>query len=166
MSNLAVLKLALSSQESLILIMNDMLAKKVAVAWKIYRPAFKETTGKSGEDIHASIDRLWEGVGPINFDRLAQIAGQPVTHVTKAFLRLRAANLIWPDGTISDETRKIILGDVGGYAGVLAKQASALRPKTEKGKTDDGNRPDAKAKKTAGKNRGRNPVPKTRNAKS
>jgi len=152
MSSLPILKLALRSQESLILIMNDVMAKRVAVAWKIYRPAFKEPAAKSGEDAYDSIARFWEGVGAINFDRLAEIAGLPVTKVTKAFARLKAANLIWPDGTMSDEARKIIVGDINVYLMPMIPKTPAA-PKSEKGKTDDGKRTSTENQKADRKSR-------------
>ncbi len=146
MSSLAIIKLALRSQESIILIMNDDIAKRVAVAWKIYRPDFKERAGKSKEDAYEGIARLWNGIGQVDFDRLAMIAGLPVTKVAKAFGRLRAANIIWPDGTMSEEARKIIVGEINVHLMPMIPKAPAA-PKPEKGKTDDGKRTGTKNKK-------------------
>ncbi len=152
MSSLPVLKLALRSQESIILIMNDGVAKRVAVAWKIYRPTFKEPATKAGEDVYATIERFWSSLNPINFDRLGEIAGLPVTKVVKAFARLRAANLIWPDGTMSEEARKIIVGEINVHLMPMIPKAPAA-PKPEKGKTDDGKRTGKEDKKANRKSR-------------
>ncbi len=136
---LAEIKFTVHSQDSLRLIIKDEVAKCVAVAWKVYRPLFKEPPAKPNELIHDTIKRLWEAVAPIDMNRLARIAGVPVTRAEKAFHRLRESNLIWPDGTYPEEVRAIVIGDVGGYAGGMARQASALKT-NQKGKTDDGKR--------------------------
>lgn len=145
MSSLPVLKLALRSQEAIILIMNDVVAKRTAVAWKIYRPDFKEPAGKAGESVYDSIERLWDSLGEIDFDRLAEIAGLPVTKVAKAFARLRAANLIWPDGSMSEEARKIIVGDINVHLMPMIPKVPAK--KDDGGKTDDGKRKGQEDKK-------------------
>ncbi len=140
MKSLDAIKASLETREALILIMNDAEAKRVMVAWTIYAPSFADPEFNPKLDLRKQLARLWEEAGTIDIDRLAQIAGVPVTRAGRTFVRLKVANLIWPDGSMAREARKIILGDVGGYAGVLAKQASALVPKPEKGKTDDGKR--------------------------
>ncbi len=136
MNALQVIKASLEMQEALILVMNDVEAKKVAVAWKIYEPPFVDSEYRSRDDTRTQLARLWEGVGPIDLNRLAEIAGVPVTRATKAFARLKAARLIWPDGSMSMEVRKIIAGDVGlKYRPMMPKAPAAA--KTEKGKTDE-----------------------------
>ncbi len=132
--------------------MDDAVAKKTAVAWKIYRPTFKEPSAKAGEDEHTMIARFWEGVGPIDFDRLANIAGLPVTKVTKAFARLRAANLIWPDGSMSDEARKIIVGEINVHLMPMIPKVTAS--KDDKGKTDERKRSHDTDQKAPRKNGG------------
>lgn len=135
MTALPVIKAALQMQEALILIMNDAEAKKVAVAWKIYEPVFIDKEYKPKVDYRIQLASLWEGVGEIDIDRLAQIAGVPVTRTAKAFARLQAARLIWPDGSMSGEVTKIIAGDVGLKYLPMRQKTSPAKP--EKGKTDD-----------------------------
>ncbi len=136
MTTLPILKAALQMQEALILVMNDVEAKKVAVAWKIYDPSFTDSEYKQKEDHRIQLLRLWERVEPIDMSRLAEIAGVPLTRAAKAFARLKASRLIWPDGSMSLDVRKIIAGDVGlKYRPMMPKQAAAGRP--EKGKTDE-----------------------------
>ncbi len=135
MNALSILKSDLQMQEALILVMNDVVAKKVAVAWKIYEPSFTDSEYRSKEDNRTQLDRLWEGIGPIDMSRLSEIAGVPMTRTVKAFARLKAARLIWPDGSMSMEVRKIIAGDVGlKYRPMMPK---ATTDKPEKGKTDE-----------------------------
>ncbi len=136
MTTLSVIKAALQMQEALILVMNDIEAKKIAVAWKIYDPDFKDSEYRQNIDHRIQLAHLWEEVGEIDINRLAEIAGVPVTRAAKAFARLKAARLIWPDGSMSTEVTKIIAGDVGlKYLPMRPKAPAAAKP--EKGNTDD-----------------------------
>jgi hypothetical protein len=136
MGTLAVLKNALRNQEALILVMNDAVAKKVMVAWKIYGPTFADPEFKPRVELRAQLARLWEEVGPIDMDRLAEIAGVPATRAARAFARLKAAHLIWPDGSSSEEARRIVLGDVSAYIRPLVPKTPAPEKPVERGKTD------------------------------
>jgi hypothetical protein len=141
---LDVVKANLKNAEALILIMNDVVAKKVMVAWRIYGPEFADPEFNSKLDLRVQLARLWEGVGPIDMNRLAEIAGVPMTRAVKAFARLRAAHLIWPDGSSTEDARRIVIADVQGYVRPLMPRAPAADKPKDKGTTDDGQRPSNK----------------------
>jgi hypothetical protein len=93
------IKSKFSSVTDVLLLRGDAVAEKVLIAWIRYRPAFKDSAAAKGEDESSTLDRLWEGVGPINFKKLGAIAGLPETVAEKSFRHLQAALIVWPDGT-------------------------------------------------------------------
>lgn len=110
MSAIGTIKISLSSVDDVVLISDDLVAQKVLIGWSRYRPDFKDSPLKKGENSYAALGRLWEEVGPIDFPRLALLSGVPETRAAKSFERLRAANLVWPDGTISTFATTLVRG--------------------------------------------------------
>jgi hypothetical protein len=101
MTGLELIKATFQSRESLMLLVRDEELKKVLVAWTMYRPEFKDFAIRSSDNPIIVLGRLWGSVGPVDFPRLADIAGVPETRTQKFFERLRAAGLAYPDGTIN-----------------------------------------------------------------
>lgn len=111
MNALEAIKLELSAVEAVILIVDDPLAQKVLVGWSLYRPPpFPDAPLKKNETSESALRRLWEAVGAIDFTRLALLSGVPASKAERSFERLRAANLLWPDGTVMSNALTIIRG--------------------------------------------------------
>lgn len=148
MSSLAVIKQALQRPEALILVMNDFLAKKVSVAWELYQPepAFVETAPRKGETSRKTLERYWQELNP-DLNELAAIAGLPVTRVMKIFKQLRAAYIIWPDGTISHDVQATIIGERNAYVRSLMDRRPPA-PDDKKGRTDERKPKDKSHKKS------------------
>lgn len=111
MSAIESVKAALSSVDSIVLIVDDFEAQKVLVAWKLYKPLvkFADSPLRKKEDPISALRRLWEEVGAINTKELAKRAGGvPETRVARIFDRLRASFLVWPDGTIANDANTIV----------------------------------------------------------
>ncbi len=135
---LADLQRIFSRPEALIFIMNDLPSKQVLVAWTLCYPEFKDSPVRSNESPRGAIERYWEEVNP-DIDRLAAIAGIPVTKTKKIFDRLRAAYLVWPNGTVDGDALSIVVGERNAYIrSLMAKQPQ------EKGNSNVGKRTDTK----------------------
>ncbi len=100
--------------ESLILIMDDLDAQKLMAAWQLYRPAFTDRAVRKGETVDDLWEKLWESVEPIQYKKLSDDSGVPYATVCVLFRRLMNARLIYPDGTISPNAKKLLTTAVGG----------------------------------------------------
>jgi hypothetical protein len=132
------IKSKFSSVTDVLLLRGDAVAEKVLIAWIRYRPAFKDSAAAKGEDESSTLDRLWEGVGPINFKKLGAIAGLPETVAEKSFRHLQAALIVWPDGTITPDALRFLIGMGNAHLrGLLPKTTPAAAPpkKEEPSKT-------------------------------
>jgi len=117
----------LDTLHSLILIMGDMDAKKVLIAWTLYGAKCKDITlkGNAGfERLTASaksmLEMVWETV-EVDFERLSVLAGIPFATTMQIFQRLKEARIIFPDGTATDNAMVIVKSDVGAYLKALPK---------------------------------------------
>jgi hypothetical protein len=128
-SALAVAK-TLDEVEPLIFVKDNDEAKRLLVAWTLYRPAFTDLETPDGFTAEEAFDSLWATQEPVDFDRLGLIAGLPYLTTRKLFNRMITARLLYPDGTLSHNTRIVIQAEMRGYLkviGVLPTEAD-LQP--------------------------------------
>jgi hypothetical protein len=142
MAALALIKTQFASVLDVLLLRGDVIAEKVLIAWRRYpREAFQDSPLRKDETPLAALDRLWEEVGPINFQKLSVIAGLPRTRVEKSFEHLRAAMIVWPDGTIAGDAMNLLIGSGNAHIRGLLPKTQAAAPKE---KDDERKRTDAK----------------------
>lgn len=102
-------------RETLLLVMDDPDAKKLLVAWTLYKPTFREVPLLKDETLDLAWTRLWDSIGYLNFNKLSQLAGVPYQTTILTFSRLRDCRLIYPDGTINKHAHAIIATEVTNY---------------------------------------------------
>lgn len=102
---------AAENVESLLLVTDDFRARKVMVAWLLYRPVIQDQLW-SGEKPHEAARILWDQNPPVDIDRLADLADLPWTYVKTTFERLKQAGMVFPDGTINATARAFIRAEV------------------------------------------------------
>lgn len=107
---LAAIK-AVESQESLLLIADDLDAMKVMAAWLIHAPVYTDRDLKEGE---TAINALRECWSTCKYDlmRLSDVANVPLNTTREIFNRLKEARLIYPDGTIPVDAKKIVRSEI------------------------------------------------------
>jgi hypothetical protein len=131
MTALQSIKLAFENREALLFLINDKRTQKIMVAWTLYFA--KEPTFTHIEPLgnpQATLDLLWDDVGDVDFARLSEIADVPLTKAVDVFERLRAARLVFPDGTIPEGAMRIVRAEVGAYV-------AALMPRGTYGRTHE-----------------------------
>jgi hypothetical protein len=124
---LELVKSRLKSYEALYLIMDDVQAKKVMVGWMQYFPTCRDFPVKEADDPHGALARLWESLGPLDWEKLAARAKAPASRVKREFERLRAVHLVWPDGTIDSNALVLIQTEVGISLSGVVKNAKAVK---------------------------------------
>jgi hypothetical protein len=107
------------ARETLLLVMEDVDAKKLMVAWTLYRPEFKDRPLAKDESLDNAWINLWDSIGYINYNKLAQLAGIPYQTAIITFSRLRDCHLIFPDGSISLNAKNIIASEVANHLKVI-----------------------------------------------
>lgn len=98
--------------ENILLIARDDKAKRVLVAWTIYRPKFTDYNNDA-VTVEYALERLWEN--ELDYDRLASLAGLPKKKLIEIFSRLREAFLVFPDGTISPHASAVLAAEAAGW---------------------------------------------------
>lgn len=98
------------------LFMDDKAAKKLLVAWTLYRPVFTDRPLKKQESIDNAYASLWTRLGDIDFQKLADDADMTVWSAMHIFHRLQEARAVYPDGTIAKFAQKLIINEIGSYA--------------------------------------------------
>lgn len=117
------------NRESLILIINDDLAKRVLIAWTLYQPTLKDFDIKATDNPIIVLDRLWAPtLKEMDIERLALIAGVPSTRAAKIFDRLRVAALIFPDGTAAPNALSVVRAEVASYIQDMMPRRGPLQP--------------------------------------
>ena len=138
MTALEVVKADLQNHTAILLIKYDPAAKKLLVAWTIYAPRCSDFVIRGTENAKDLIARLWSESLPIDMPTLSAIAGIPQTRAQVIFDRLRAANLIWPDGTIPGNVESLLIGEAGYYVSTLVPKGGIYRgrPRNDPGRAD------------------------------
>jgi hypothetical protein len=113
---------SIEQYESLILVIDDLDAQKVMAAWQIYHPPFKDRPIRKGETASDIWLSLWNSIEPIQFKLVSDDSGVPFASVCVLFRRLQNAHLIYPDGTISPNAKKLLTTAVGSnIAGMVPR---------------------------------------------
>jgi len=101
---------AAASHESLALVIDDHVAKKVAVAWKNYSSPFTdfEVAPCTLENL---VNLAWRNV-QLDGASLAFLAGEDADETERAFNLLRRLALIYPDGTVYEPLLAIIRNEL------------------------------------------------------
>jgi|SRR3972149_2916854 len=112
-------------KENLMLIIDDQDAQFIMIAWTILHPDFADFP----VDESAAAKKVWADAWEstlqnVDIKALASLANVPERTALESFHRLRTANLIYPDGTISDDAMTIIRAEVGTRLTQLAKGAT------------------------------------------
>lgn len=102
-----------SGAEDLLLVLDDPERLRLLVAWP--HVAIRRPTRPAGKGWAA----LWRDVQP-DMEAWARCAGVPLSITPVAFLALRDARLIYPDGTINEKAR-------GGIKRIAAHRLHALK---------------------------------------
>lgn len=109
MNALEWVKQQLNSPEAILLVVDNKPAKDVLLAWTYYRPfPFTDPLHHKNDDPEQVLIKLWSYVQPVDFERLGMISGMPASVAERIFWQLTNCRLIWPDGTISDDARKLL----------------------------------------------------------
>ncbi len=103
------------NREALLFLLDDLDAKKVLVAWTLYRPVFRDRARVKKESIVEAYWALWEESDEVDIARLSNVAGVPYQTTLVCFERFKHARLIYPDGTISESALQIVRAEVGSY---------------------------------------------------
>ncbi len=98
--------------ESLVLVVDDIEAQRVMIAWTYYRPAVSDYSPGKKETVEAMAARLWAKVSPVDFKKLGALASVPASRCESAFYRLKMAGLVYPDGTISGPATDLLRGQI------------------------------------------------------
>lgn len=107
--------------------MDDVQAKKVMVGWMQYGPDWVDFDVKDNANPRRTLDELWDRLGDIDWDRLAESSGAPTSRVKRIFQRLKAVHLVWPDGTIDGNALVLINTEVGIVLSGVIKNAKAVK---------------------------------------
>ena len=99
-------------REFLLLILNDLQAQRVMIAWTIEHPEFKDFELPKKYEPASIKSKIWEYVDYRHIEALAESTRLPFTHVLKIFNSLRAAELIYPDGTIPAEAHNVMIAEI------------------------------------------------------
>ena len=128
------------NREALLFLLDDLDAKKVLVAWTLYRPEFRDRARGKKESVLEAFWNLWDESEPVDFARLSKVAGVPYQTTLVSFERFRHARLVYPDGTISESALNIVRAEVGSYIKNLLPRNQ--RPNTgEKADGKNGTKP-------------------------
>jgi len=111
---LEYVKTKLTKDESVNLVLEDEEAKKVLSAWRVLPLTVKDFNVRDTVDPVAVLATLWAHAS-VNIAELSKLSTIPETRAKTIFERLRAAYLIWPDGTITDLGIKLLNADRTAY---------------------------------------------------
>lgn len=114
MTVLDVIK-SLEGGSALILVMKDEQAKKVLAAWTRYRPKCSDGPLENGETIENAFARLWAQLPEIDYEKLSDWSGVPMSTTIQIFHRLRDTEIIYPDGTVTKDAYDLLEGEKSAY---------------------------------------------------
>ncbi len=116
---LEYVKAKLNKDESVNLVLDDEEAKKVLSAWRVLPIAVKDFNVRDTVEPLAVLATLWTHAA-FKMEELSVLSTVPETRLLMIFNRLRAAYLIWPDGSISDLALKVLNADRTAYLNTRA----------------------------------------------
>lgn len=109
--------------ELLYLLMRDVEAKRVLVAWTIYGHVDpKRNDIDDDSQFEKMVEATWFQTTSVNPHRLANLAGLSVGMAEKKHDLLKELGLIYPDGTASDDAVKIIRAEVEAQLASIASR--------------------------------------------
>ena len=116
-SCLAFLKQRLERPESIAIIMDDKQAKTILAVWQVMRhPVFADIKILEKEaDVWDLYDKIWKRNPFLDFSELSRLSSIPLTVTQKIFYSLRDLFLLWPDGTIAEQAKKLLIADQAAY---------------------------------------------------
>lgn len=112
MMMLELLKSQPPGAETLVLIISDVEAQRVMMAWTFYGPDTVDYPTRRKETAGRAWTRLWEAVEPVDFEELARLSNVPQTRCERIFYRLKRSNLVYPDGTMAGVATQLLSGQM------------------------------------------------------
>ena len=103
------------SPDALYLILDDVDAKKVMIAWTLvpHHP-FMDRERKKNESLDLALSDLWTQVA-VDMDELTKASELPLQVTVLKFNRLKKIKLVYPDGSVPSEARKLIRSEINSY---------------------------------------------------
>ncbi len=127
MTALELIKARHPGAESLILIIDDPKAQRVVAAWPTLGPRMIDRPLKRRESFEHAAESLWQKAhDSFSMEDLADQADVAATRCERIFARLIRAGIVYPDGTISQEARDLLAGQVRAHIkGLIPKGKTA-----------------------------------------
>lgn len=105
---------ATAHDESLLLMLSNPDAKLVAVGWEHYHPAFEDFDVPEDASVSQVLGQAWERV-TVDYELLAQLSLVGERIAEWVFPMLQNAQIVFPDGSISDLARRVLRAEVAGF---------------------------------------------------
>ena len=122
--------------ESVFIFMDDVDSKKIMAAWLLFKPVYKDREA-SANDQQNAFNHAWNIAGNIDMYRLADLADLPLMTTRDKFNRLKAAGILYPDGTIHRVAQRLMLSEITSRIRTLMgtrREPPAQKPPAEKKK--------------------------------